>query len=189
MNKQPTLKISKIDAAKRQIETAICLWFHSGEPVSIHTLIAAAHQILHDIGKKRHITTLLRGAQQIRPESRKNFQKIINRYENFFKHADRDADSLLDFNPVATELYLLDAVLTYENLTQEYAPILSTLKMWMFIQNPNFMNKVDRDKLLPLLKNKPELQSTPKAIFFRDWHSMLLQSASGSIPKPSFSNT
>jgi hypothetical protein len=50
MTKRPTLKVSKTDVAKRQIETAIRLWFFSGDPVSIHTLAAAAHQILHDLG-------------------------------------------------------------------------------------------------------------------------------------------
>jgi hypothetical protein len=30
-------KVSKLDAAKRQLETAIRLYFSDGDPVSIHT--------------------------------------------------------------------------------------------------------------------------------------------------------
>ena len=35
------LHVTKLDAARRQLETAITLWFHDGDPVSIHTLAAA----------------------------------------------------------------------------------------------------------------------------------------------------
>jgi hypothetical protein len=177
MSKRPTLKVSKTDAAKRQLETAIRLWFHSGEPVSIHTLAAAAHQILHDIGVKRGVATILRNPQNIRPEYRKEFREIVSRYENFFKHADKDPDALLDFNPQATEMQLLDAVLTYEILTQECAPILNTFKAWMFFQNPRFMNEKDREKLLLLMKNSTtDFARMPKAEFFKDWQSALMQS-------------
>jgi hypothetical protein len=50
MQEIPIIHISKFDAAKRQLETAIRLWFHSGDPVSVHTLAAASHQLLHDLG-------------------------------------------------------------------------------------------------------------------------------------------
>lgn len=46
------LKISKLDAAKRQLETAIRLYFNSADPVSIHTLACAAHSIISDLNKK-----------------------------------------------------------------------------------------------------------------------------------------
>jgi hypothetical protein len=39
------LKISKLDAAKRQLEVAIRLYFYFGDPVAIHTLTAAAYNI------------------------------------------------------------------------------------------------------------------------------------------------
>lgn len=105
MTKRPTLKVSKTDAAKRQIETAIRFWFFSGDPVSVHTLAAAAHQILHDLGKKLGASTILRDVPGIHPERKRELRELMSRYENFFKHADRDPDALLDFNPYATELF------------------------------------------------------------------------------------
>ena len=56
------LKVSKLDAAKRQLETAIRLYFSNGDPVSIHTLVAAAYAILHDVtGRKGADPMLIRG--------------------------------------------------------------------------------------------------------------------------------
>jgi hypothetical protein len=43
------IKITKMDAAKRQVRTAIKLWFMEEDPVSIHTLVSAAHEIIHTL--------------------------------------------------------------------------------------------------------------------------------------------
>src|ERR1039458_6074559 len=104
MKEQPTIHISKLDAAKRQLETAIRLWFHSGDPVSVHSLAAASHQLLHDLGKRHGIGTILRTAAYVKPEYRKKHAKMVSSYENFFKHADRDPEKLLEYNPAATEI-------------------------------------------------------------------------------------
>lgn len=40
------IQVTKLDAVRRQLETAVILWFHDGDPVSIHTLTGAAYQII-----------------------------------------------------------------------------------------------------------------------------------------------
>jgi hypothetical protein len=45
------MKLSKLDVARRQLETAITLYFHESDPVSIHTLTAAAHGVLRDLSR------------------------------------------------------------------------------------------------------------------------------------------
>jgi len=47
------LHLSKLDAALRQLETAVTLYFHSSDPISIHTLTAAAYNVLQGIKKHR----------------------------------------------------------------------------------------------------------------------------------------
>jgi hypothetical protein len=47
------LKIGKLDAARRQLKTAIALWFTGGDPVAVHALAFAAYEIIHTISKKR----------------------------------------------------------------------------------------------------------------------------------------
>ena len=48
------VRVTKLDAAKKQLETAIMLYFHDGDPVSIHTLCCAAYSVIHTLNKKRN---------------------------------------------------------------------------------------------------------------------------------------
>src|SRR5271165_3353782 len=48
------LTITKFEAARRQLGTAIVLWFSDDDPVSIHTLACAAYEIIHKLTKKRN---------------------------------------------------------------------------------------------------------------------------------------
>ena len=176
MEKRLTLKISKTDAAKRQLETAIRLWFFSQDPVSTHTLAAAANQILHDIGKKRNSPSMLRNLQCVRPEYETKVREAVSRYENFFKHADKDPDGLLDFNPDATQMYLLDSVLTYQNLTQEVTSIFGAFKIWMFIKFPELMDAEVQEKMKQMQNgNQIDIGQMPKADFFTSFISSNLK--------------
>jgi hypothetical protein len=92
------------------------------------------------------------------------------------KHADKDPDALLDFNPQATEIFILDAVVTYESLTQETVPILSTFKAWMFIQKPELMKEEARQKLINGLNALGvDFSQIPKTEFFSIYHSALIK--------------
>ena len=53
------LIITKLEAARRQLESAIFLYFEEKDPVSIHTLTAAAYNILRDISAKRNLSPMM----------------------------------------------------------------------------------------------------------------------------------
>ena len=81
------LKISKLDAAKRQIETAIRLYFGMGDPVSTHTLISAAYNVIRDINKKRGGKKLIMKdgfMEYIKEGHEREVWQLINKAENFF---------------------------------------------------------------------------------------------------------
>ena len=83
-------QISKIEAARRQLDCAIELWFCDKDEVSIHTLAAAAYQIIHDLKMKRgELRDLLYDSDMIKDKYRNQPIKVIKRPQNFFKHADR----------------------------------------------------------------------------------------------------
>ncbi|MFH0940290.1 MAG: hypothetical protein V1840_00350 [Candidatus Omnitrophota bacterium] len=115
------MDISKLDAAKRQLDTAINLYFKDADPISIHTLTAAAHQILMDISKPEEIRSFMKDVALsiIRKDKVKEYLFMINEAENFFKHAERDQRALLEFTPEQTEFLLLDAVEMYMQITKE----------------------------------------------------------------------
>ncbi len=58
MGKAPTIRVSKLNAARRQLNCALELWFSDKDEVSVHTLAAAAHQIIYDISKKKGVQDL-----------------------------------------------------------------------------------------------------------------------------------
>ena len=65
------LRISKIDAARRQLDCAIELWFFDKDEISIHTLAAAAYQIIHDLKVHKGIVRdLLYDSAMIKDEYR-----------------------------------------------------------------------------------------------------------------------
>ena len=102
MNKKtsPSLKITKLDAAKRQLESAILLYFNGGDPVSIHTLSAAAYNIVRDINSSRTGEMMVKDLWKfLSADLAKEFKQHINKAEKFFKHADKDPKGLYTLNP------------------------------------------------------------------------------------------
>jgi hypothetical protein len=147
MESQIKLPITKFDAAKRQLETAIRLWFYSGDPVSIHTLVAAAHQVLHDLNKKHGGRPSMRDAKAyIKPAAQERYFKTITEAENFFKHADRDPEATHLFKPEGTPFFLMDAVIIYEELTGEAVPIFKVFSMWMLLHFPQIIKEERQSK-------------------------------------------
>ncbi len=127
------LPISKFDAARRQLETAVRLYFFHGDPVSIHTLASAAAQVLHDLAKKRGgDPVMLHQAilQYVLPEHQPLVRKTLAEAENFFKHADRDPREVLEFKLAQTEMVLLDAVEAYHKLASERVPLFTVYLLW-----------------------------------------------------------
>ncbi len=126
----PKIKISKLDAAKRQLEVAIKLYFNDADPVSIHTLTAAAHGILSDLNIKFQGNPMIVSDYLFKKDFKKQINQQITKYRNHFKHADRDPEATMDFNPSVNEVYIFDCCLKYEELTGEAIPSLTIFKHW-----------------------------------------------------------
>ena len=109
------MQITKLDAARRQIDSAVGLYFDEGDEVSIHTLVGAAHILITDLSSTANQETLIE--RHIKREKRWEFEKAIRAPQNFLKHADRDPQAVLDFEPHATELLLLIDIETFRELT------------------------------------------------------------------------
>jgi hypothetical protein len=148
---EKSVVISKLDAAKRQLEMVIRLYFSNGELVSIHTLTAAAYNIIHDVNKKRGGTPMMVKDQikdHVKPEYQKMVMDKINKAENFFKHADRDHKTTLDFNPGLSELLIYDACSQYRKLTGELPPLFLIYQGWFMMNNSNLFDLPEEQKRL-----------------------------------------
>jgi hypothetical protein len=135
--------ITKLDCVRRQLETAVILWFHEGDPVSIHTLVAAAYQILYDLNKVCGGTPMMKDAKNIRPEYVKDFHRLFAKSENFFKHADRDPLKTLRFAPQTTQCLMLDAIAKYDELSYEERPLFRLYNFYMVFTKPRLFKSND----------------------------------------------
>jgi hypothetical protein len=132
-------QITKRDAARRQLATAIELFFNDGDTVSIHTLTSAAYEVLRDLGKKGGIYSSIKDSPYIKPKKQKEAIKIFNKDQNFFKHANTDAEAVLDFHPDTTPLIIIDAIDLYIRLTGSIFDEAKIFLLWSILKYPNII--------------------------------------------------
>lgn len=135
-----SITTSKIDAARRQIETAIALWFNEGDPVSIRTLVAAGHHICHDIIKDRgEKSAFLLNPELVQPDKWIEFKQSILSAENFFKHAEREPDpnKTFVFYFEVNEPYIVDAIDLFQRVHGNTTPLMRAFWFRFVIFNPD----------------------------------------------------
>lgn len=93
------LKVTKMEAARRQLHTATELWLAGGDPVSIQTLAAAARTLIDDVAKHRKVKRFdQRELAQLLSVTPEQAHGLFTHAANYFKHADRDPESEGHFN-------------------------------------------------------------------------------------------
>ena len=151
------LRLSKLETARRQLDTAIALFFEDRDPVAIHTLAAAAHQVLHDLCLKSGLEPTLRNPKSLDEETRKKYFLGLTTPENYFKHADRDSDKSLLFVTETTQFMMFDATSLYFNLAKSITREMQTIffyctKKYSWIASMPSLETTLRD--LPALDDK-----------------------------------
>ena len=121
--------ITKLDAAKRHLETAIALFFNDADPIPIHTLTCAAYDILDGVNQHRGGKEMWVKRRYTQLPGRPT-RADLNEIQNFLKHADRDPEGSLDFFPIMAEPMLADACRTYLELTRETNPLFEVMLRW-----------------------------------------------------------
>lgn len=163
MTEAKFILISKLDAAKRQLEHAIKLFFRNGDTVVIHSLTSASYKVLRDLCRKQNIQSVFldEAMKMIKLEKREEVKKMFYKAENYFKHADRDSEKLLKFYYPATEFHIWDACIMYVRLTKETVPYFALYQFWFYTKNPEiFVNNTIRDNFISVSKNyHPENRS------------------------------
>lgn len=162
------IQITKIDAVLSQLETAITIWFNEGDPLSIHTLASAAYQILYDLNKYQKGPAMMPDSDLINPQMRDKWRRALKAWPNFLKHADKDPNKTIQFNPDINLFILFDAVMSYNAITKKILPpILHSLFIWVFVHHPLCFQTEIADNLR---KNFPvdEFINLNRSQFFRD---------------------
>lgn len=135
----PTISVSKLESARRQLQTAIWLWFSQGDPISIHALAYAAHEIIHRAFRKRGLSDLMFDNALIKKEHRKEFADLLKEDANWLKHSNRDTEETetREFNPVVNDLFLSMCVTALLRMGEEMHELELAFNFWGVIHHPN----------------------------------------------------
>jgi hypothetical protein len=150
--------VSKQDAIRRQLDTAIWLWFQDDDSVSIHTLACSALKVAHDIGQK------LGKPAMLFEHLPKELAKDAVAAQGFFKHAKDDPDDVLTFNSGITPYHIYDAANCYKAIYSSLSPLMTTFIIRFLLVHPN-IGSVDLPASLGAFA-KSDLAAMGKEKFF-----------------------
>jgi hypothetical protein len=111
------VKLSKIEAARRQIESAIWLWFVDDDMVSVQTLASAAHRTQADLADVWGDSAWPSTAAYIPTSPPRPRREQADDAVTFFQEAKDDETYAV--SEQWTELCLFDAVMAYSNLAHD----------------------------------------------------------------------
>jgi hypothetical protein len=122
--------VNKLDAAARQLNIAVRLFFAAQDLIAVHTVVGAASLILSDwVEIRRPDGSWDKNAQLANHLSPKVYYRIDRRAQNFFKHAKSDPSETLDFQSTETEGLMMCAILNCGEL-QQLSMEMSVFQLW-----------------------------------------------------------
>jgi hypothetical protein len=130
--------ITKIEAARRQLVTAIRLFFEDADSVSVYALAQAAWELLDALCTHRSTTRFRQEMTTATGLSEVNIKKIASYGRNFFKHADRDPEAVLeDFTDDLNDHVLIAACFDYGELAGSKPMEVQVFQIWYFAAHPD----------------------------------------------------
>lgn len=177
MAKGRAIYVSKLDASVRQLEQALKMFFSYGDVVAIHTLAAAAHEILADLGEKQGLKGILRDLSTIRENKRDEVKAMLRKPQNFFKHSDRDGQEkeTLEFVPNITEFFLYDSCTLYVQITGENRTLLGLYNVWFFLNHPGILADKEKAARMADLARSLQLNIQDRGAFLNILPEMMKQ--------------
>jgi len=125
-------KIAKLEAAQRQLDAAIRMFFKNEDMLAVHTVSRAAFRVIYDITKEGEAKIAL--AARIKKVSISRF----NEETNFLKHADQDPGNEIDDNfHIFTEAGIGMAIGLYKGQENQLTPEMASFLVWSTFMRPS----------------------------------------------------
>jgi hypothetical protein len=156
-----------MDALRRQLLAAVRMWFSDDDPIAIHTLIYAAHEILHTQFRRRGFKGLLFDSPSIGPEYKEAWSKKLRNSANFFKHARADPDGSIDFDIVSNEMFLLFSIYGLAQIGEALVMEEQAFLRWIFVNRPKILKEGAYDGLLT--ESIEQLRGLPRSQFLQQY--------------------
>ena len=160
------LKVSKIDAAKLQLNSAISLYAKDDSIVSVHTLACASYELLIGLARSRGINNVHDDLERrIKPEKLDEWRRTYRSAQNALKHADRDPNGLVSLTIHQTEVKIFMACYLIKPFAQTPDPLQNLFVSWYLIQNPSLVLEQYQAEFQPFLDQFYRLGMTKKDFF------------------------
>ncbi len=156
--------ITKTDAAERQLNTAIRLFFESRDHLSSYALAVASREVTDDVIRSRYSELYQRELARvsdpqkvrlsyreelkilIKDEFHKSFFKLDHKWQNFLKHADKDPDAEIEpFEAKFLALVIIWAIKNYILLTQSWTIEMKIFFAWFAVAEPQLIRSEPED--------------------------------------------
>lgn len=115
--KPRVVRLTKLEAARRQIEAAIWLWFVDDDHVSVHALTAAAHRLLVQLADIRETEAWPYSGAYLPKSPVEATRTDSADAVTFFNYAKED--ETYELSEQWTELHLFDAIMAYSSLADD----------------------------------------------------------------------
>lgn len=136
---------TKLDVARRQLETAIYFFFLDEDPVSMHTLTAASNEVLQGLAKHYYGKSVAdEWLEVIKPDKVNEVRRMVKSPQNYFKHADSDPEGNFRFYYKATSMLIFQAIETYSKLAKTLPPIMMVFRVWFYLNDPKIILEYDK---------------------------------------------
>lgn len=128
--------ITKLEAAERQLNTAIRLFFDGGDVVSVHSLAVAAANVFADVAERNGSGQSWRTRMQDDTGMpMKDLKALMHEEWNFFKHADRDPDAKLSFDELLSDGFIFMATVGCGDL-KPTSYLMQAFQIWYIAAYP-----------------------------------------------------
>ena len=151
----PPEKVAKLEGAERLLKTAIQLFFDDGDMLSVHALVAGAHEVLRTLlSKTGFAASLLKDNPTVRREKLKEVRLQMNHTQNFLKHANDDPDGILDYYEAETPFWIYDAIQMHSKLPgSSKFRAFSLFITWFVLEYPTLLSDPSTEKTVSELSN------------------------------------
>jgi len=137
------MKIHKIDAARRLLDTAISLFFSNDDACSIISLAAAAEELLGNYVDGRWVKNNENNifhriyeeadSRELPYKNKKEFsQRLVNKTKNFLKHANNAEEQYVIFDEDEPVIRLKHALINYQTGSgRQFSDAMVKFESWL----------------------------------------------------------
>lgn len=137
--------ISKLDAARRQLLAAIHLHWFLNEPLAVYSLASNAWELSSTLLKNENRVRIMKEMARANGSRPEDIAKLINRPQNFVKHADRDPSAELDLTQAECDTMIMIAAIDYIMAARRSPPLSVLYLAWFSAIYPSKTGSFHRD--------------------------------------------